>query len=152
MSRRLCGARSSSLSGTNILFSGCMDMKSAVLDKPIERIREACDLVGYDFEQRLPDLETYLEGLVADGEDDDCRRPDVSQQVGKAPNLGYLFDPPLPLDWRIDSGLRAVKDGAVRFCAPHMLDDRRNAIATDPLLTAPPSPCSVGTSQPCRLS
>ena len=40
-----------------------------VLDKPIERIREACDLVGY-FEQRLSYLETYLEGLVAAGEDD----------------------------------------------------------------------------------
>jgi hypothetical protein len=50
-----------------------MDIKSAVLDKPIERIREACDLVGYDFEQRLPDLEAYLEGLVADGEDDEGR-------------------------------------------------------------------------------
>jgi hypothetical protein len=48
-------------------------MKITVLDKPIKRIREACDLVGYDFEQRLPDLETYLEGLVADGEDDEGR-------------------------------------------------------------------------------
>jgi hypothetical protein len=50
-----------------------MGMKITVLDKPIERIREACDRVGYDFEQKLPDLETYLEGLVADGEDDEGR-------------------------------------------------------------------------------
>lgn len=50
-----------------------MEMKISILDKPIERIREACDLVGYDFEQRLPDLETYLEGLVADGENDEGR-------------------------------------------------------------------------------
>ena len=50
-----------------------MGMKITVLEKPIERIREACDLVRYDFERRLPDLETYLEGLVADGEDDEGR-------------------------------------------------------------------------------
>ena len=49
----------------------CMGTKIDVLAKPIERIREACDLVGYDFEQKLPDLETFLEGLVADGEDDE---------------------------------------------------------------------------------
>ena len=48
-------------------------MGTKILDKPIGRIREACDRVGYDFEQKLPDLETYLEGLVADGEDDEGR-------------------------------------------------------------------------------
>lgn len=37
-----------------------MDMMSAVLDKLIERIHEACGLVGYNFER--PDLETCLEG------------------------------------------------------------------------------------------
>jgi hypothetical protein len=39
----------------------------------IERIREACGLVGYDFEYKLPDLEIYLEGLVFDGENDEVR-------------------------------------------------------------------------------
>ncbi|MET3907586.1 hypothetical protein ABID59_001927 [Bradyrhizobium sp. S3.3.6] len=35
----------------------------------------ACDLVGLgpDFEQRLPELEIYLEGLVADGETSEDR-------------------------------------------------------------------------------
>ena len=42
-----------------------------ILDKPIERIKRTCELTGRraDFERRLPELETYLEGLVADGED-----------------------------------------------------------------------------------
>ncbi|CAN7529839.1 hypothetical protein LJR220_004794 [Bradyrhizobium sp. LjRoot220] len=46
-----------------------------VFEKPIERIKKACDLMGLgaDFERRLPDLETHLEGLVADGEIDEER-------------------------------------------------------------------------------
>jgi hypothetical protein len=46
-----------------------------VFEKPIERIRKTCDLMGLgaDFERRLPELETYLEGLVADGETDEER-------------------------------------------------------------------------------
>ena len=38
-------------------------------------IKEACDLMGIaaDFERKLPELETYLEGLVADGETDEDR-------------------------------------------------------------------------------
>jgi hypothetical protein len=46
-----------------------------VLEKPIERIRRTCDLMGVlaDFERKLPALETHLEGLVADGENDEGR-------------------------------------------------------------------------------
>ncbi|MEH2526705.1 MULTISPECIES: hypothetical protein [unclassified Bradyrhizobium] len=41
-----------------------------ILDKPIERIRKSCELAGLsaDFDRKLPALETYLEGLVAEGE------------------------------------------------------------------------------------
>jgi hypothetical protein len=41
-----------------------------IFDKPIERIRKTCELMGLDadFDRKLPALETYLEGLVADGE------------------------------------------------------------------------------------
>jgi len=46
-----------------------------ILEKPIERIRQTCDLMGVlaDFERKLPALETDLEGLVADGETDEGR-------------------------------------------------------------------------------
>jgi hypothetical protein len=46
-----------------------------VFEKPIKRIKDTCDLIGIadDFEQRLPELETYLEGLVANGESDEDR-------------------------------------------------------------------------------
>jgi transcription elongation factor Elf1 len=46
-----------------------------VFEGPIVRIRETCDLmgVGPDFERKLPALETYLEGLVADGETNEER-------------------------------------------------------------------------------
>jgi len=46
-----------------------------VFEKPIERIKDTCDLLGItgDFERKLPELETYLEGLVADGETDEHR-------------------------------------------------------------------------------
>ena len=41
-----------------------------IFDKPIERIRKTCELmgIGADFDRKLPDLETHLEALVAEGE------------------------------------------------------------------------------------
>jgi hypothetical protein len=41
-----------------------------VLEKPIARIRETCAMAGASdrLDQALPELETYLEGEVADGE------------------------------------------------------------------------------------
>jgi hypothetical protein len=41
-----------------------------IFEKPIERIRKMCELMGIgdDFERKLPELETHLERLVADGE------------------------------------------------------------------------------------
>ena len=41
-----------------------------IFDKPIERIRTTCRLMGLgaDFDRKLPELETHLEGLVAEGE------------------------------------------------------------------------------------
>jgi hypothetical protein len=46
-----------------------------VFEKPIERIKRTCDLMGLsaDFERKLAELETHLEGLVADGEIDEER-------------------------------------------------------------------------------
>ena len=46
-----------------------------VFEKPIERIKRTCDLMGLsaDFERKLAALETHLEGLVADGEIDEER-------------------------------------------------------------------------------
>jgi hypothetical protein len=46
-----------------------------IFEKPIERIRKTCELMGLadDFERKLPELETHLEGLVADGETDEER-------------------------------------------------------------------------------
>jgi hypothetical protein len=46
-----------------------------VLDKPIERIRETCVMMGIEekFDQTLPDLETFLESEVADGETSETR-------------------------------------------------------------------------------
>jgi hypothetical protein len=47
-----------------------MQAEINIFDKPIERIRKTCELMGLgaDFERKLPELETHLEGLVADGE------------------------------------------------------------------------------------
>ena len=47
-----------------------MNAKIDIFDKPIERIKKACELMGLgdDFERKLPELETHLEALVADGE------------------------------------------------------------------------------------
>jgi len=49
---------------------GCMRTNLNIFDKPIDRIRKACELMGLgaDFERRLPELETHLEALVAEGE------------------------------------------------------------------------------------
>jgi len=46
-----------------------------LFEKPIERIKITCDLMGIadDFERKLPELETHLEGLVADGETNEDR-------------------------------------------------------------------------------
>ncbi|OCK54774.1 hypothetical protein [Bradyrhizobium sp. LMTR 3] len=41
-----------------------------IFDKPIGRIRKMCELMGLgaEFDRKLPELETHLEGLVAEGE------------------------------------------------------------------------------------
>jgi hypothetical protein len=46
-----------------------------VLEKPIERIKETCSLMGIEdrFNHALPELETYLEGEVAKGETSETR-------------------------------------------------------------------------------
>jgi hypothetical protein len=46
-----------------------------VLEKPIERIKETCEMTGAveKFEKTLPELETYLEGEVARGETSETR-------------------------------------------------------------------------------
>ena len=52
-----------------------MHIEINVFEKPIKRIKRTCDLMGMsaDFERKLPELETHLEGLVADGETDEER-------------------------------------------------------------------------------
>jgi hypothetical protein len=46
-----------------------------ILDEPIERIRETCEMVGAGekFDRALPELETYLEAEVAAGETSETR-------------------------------------------------------------------------------
>jgi hypothetical protein len=46
-----------------------------VLDKPIERIKETCAMMGIaeKFDRALPDLETFLEAEVARGETRETR-------------------------------------------------------------------------------
>ncbi|WP_454628382.1 hypothetical protein [Bradyrhizobium cenepequi] len=46
-----------------------------VLEKPIERIKETCVMMGIaeKFERALPELETFLEGEVANGETRETR-------------------------------------------------------------------------------
>jgi len=41
-----------------------------VLEKPIERIKETCELMGIAdrFDRALPELETFLEAEIAQGE------------------------------------------------------------------------------------
>jgi hypothetical protein len=52
-----------------------MHIEIKLFEKPIERIKNTCELMGItaDFERKLPELETYLEGLVANGETDEDR-------------------------------------------------------------------------------
>jgi hypothetical protein len=47
----------------------------SVLEKPISRIRETCEMMGVEqkFDSALPELETYLESQVADGETSETR-------------------------------------------------------------------------------
>jgi hypothetical protein len=46
-----------------------------ILERPIERIKETCVMMGFEekFNQALPDLETFLEAEVADGETSETR-------------------------------------------------------------------------------
>lgn len=46
-----------------------------IFEKPIERIRKTCELMGLgaDFDRKLPELETHLEALVAEGETSEDR-------------------------------------------------------------------------------
>lgn len=52
-----------------------MNTQINILEKPIERIKKTCDLMGMgsDFERRLPALQTHLEALVAEGESSEDR-------------------------------------------------------------------------------
>jgi hypothetical protein len=53
-----------------------LDMsKIDILDKPIERIQETCALMGIadQFDRVLPELETFLECEVANGETSETR-------------------------------------------------------------------------------
>jgi len=52
-----------------------MHTEITLFEKPIERIKITCDLMGIadHFERKLPELETHLEGLVADGETNEDR-------------------------------------------------------------------------------
>jgi hypothetical protein len=58
---------------------GIMNLKAMVqidiLEKPIERIKETCVMMGIteQFERALPELETFLEGEVARGETRETR-------------------------------------------------------------------------------
>jgi hypothetical protein len=46
-----------------------------VLEKPISRIKETCEMMGIErkFDSALPELETYLESQVAEGETSETR-------------------------------------------------------------------------------
>jgi hypothetical protein len=46
-----------------------------ILERPIERIRETCELMGTadKFDRALPELETYLEREIAAGETSEAR-------------------------------------------------------------------------------
>ena len=46
-----------------------------VLEKPIARIRETCDMMGvvWKFDRALPELETYLEEQILHGETSETR-------------------------------------------------------------------------------
>jgi len=55
--------------------NSCMHTQINIFERPIERIRRTCELLGLadDFERKLPQLETHLESLVADGETNEER-------------------------------------------------------------------------------
>jgi hypothetical protein len=46
-----------------------------ILESPIGRIRKTCEMMGVEgkFDHCLPELETYLESQVADGETSETR-------------------------------------------------------------------------------
>jgi hypothetical protein len=52
---------------------GSMDIPPDLFEKPIQRIKTTCDLMGIsdEFERKLPELATFLEALVAKGETDE---------------------------------------------------------------------------------
>jgi hypothetical protein len=54
----------------------------SVLEKPIERIRETCEMMGAadKFERALGELETYLEEEVASGETQTSLRQTLRRQ------------------------------------------------------------------------
>jgi hypothetical protein len=45
-----------------------MNVQIDIFEKPIGGIKKTFELMGVDFDAKLPELETYLEGLVAQGE------------------------------------------------------------------------------------
>jgi hypothetical protein len=65
-------------------FSGMS--KIDILDKPIERIQETCAMTGIadQFDRALPELETFLEGEVANGETSET--PDLRRAVPSQAN------------------------------------------------------------------
>ena len=65
--------RSRNVSGNGPLSA--MAVTINILEKPIERIRETCEMMGAaeKFEKALPELETYLEAEVAAGETRETR-------------------------------------------------------------------------------
>jgi hypothetical protein len=52
-----------------------MHVEVDVLEKPLARMRETCSLMGIadKFDEALPELETFLEGEVAQGETNETR-------------------------------------------------------------------------------
>jgi hypothetical protein len=64
------------LPGTRCIERNLMAMVEInVLEKPIERIKETCAMMGIaeKFDRALPELETFLEGEVAKGETSETR-------------------------------------------------------------------------------
>ena len=63
--------------GTNDLPSSFLEMTTEIdiLEKPIERIRQTCAMMGVEdkFNRALADLENFLEAEVADGEVSETR-------------------------------------------------------------------------------
>jgi hypothetical protein len=65
------------LGGTKVPVGGYRKMADeiTILEKPIERIKETCVMMGIEekFNRALPALETFLEGEVANGETSETR-------------------------------------------------------------------------------